>query len=55
MGRLKPGASPAQVQGNLEGVFQHTARSGLEAYLKSLSDEERARSVQQNRAPKSLA
>ena len=44
MGRLKPGASPAQVQGNLEGVFQHTARSGLESYLKSLPDEERSRS-----------
>ncbi len=49
MGRLKPGASPAQVQGNLEGVFQHTARSGLEAYLKSLSDEERSRSYNRSR------
>ena len=49
MGRLKPGASPAQVQGNLEGVFQHTARSGLEAYLKSLPDEERSRSYNRSR------
>ena len=49
MGRLKPRASPAQVQGNLEGVFQHTARSGLEAYLKSLPDEERSRSYNRSR------
>ena len=49
MGRLKPSASPAQVQGNLEGVFQHTARSGLEAYLKSLPDEERSRSYNRSR------
>ena len=49
MGRLKPGVSPVQVQGNLEGVFQNTARSGLEAYLKSLSDEERSRSYNRSR------
>ncbi len=49
MGRLKPGMTPAQVQGNLEGVFQHTARSGLDAYLKSLPDEERSRSYNQAR------
>jgi predicted permease len=49
MGRLKPGASPAQVTGNLEGVFQHTARSGLDAYLKSLPDEERSRSYNRSR------
>jgi predicted permease len=49
MGRLKPGVSPAQVQGNLEGVFQNTARSGLDAYLKSLSDEERSRSYNRSR------
>jgi predicted permease len=49
MGRLKPGVSPAQVQGNLEGVFQSTARSGLAAYLQSLPDEERSRSYNQSR------
>jgi len=49
MGRLKPGVTPAQVQGNLEGVFQNTARSGLDAYLKSLSDEERSRSYNRSR------
>ena len=41
MGRLKPGATPAQVQGNLEGVFQHTARAGMDAYLQSLPEAER--------------
>jgi predicted permease len=49
MGRLKPGMSAAQAQGNLEGVFQQTARSGLEDYLKSLSDEERSRSYNKSR------
>jgi predicted permease len=49
MGRLKPGMTAAQAQGNLEGVFQQTARSGLEGYLKSLSDEERAQSSNRSR------
>ena len=49
MGRLKPGMSAAQAQGNLEGVFQQTARSGLEGYLESLSDEERSRSYNKSR------
>jgi len=49
MGRLKPGATPAQVKGNLEGVFQHTARAGLDAYLKALSDTERGHSNNRNR------
>jgi predicted permease len=38
MGRLKPGATAAQVQGNLERVFQNTARAGLDAYLKALPE-----------------
>lgn len=49
MGRLKPGATPAQVKGNLESVFQHTARSGMDAYLKGLDDKARAASGNQNR------
>ncbi|PYV15832.1 MAG: hypothetical protein DMG07_08940, partial [Acidobacteria bacterium] len=49
MGRLKPGAMAAQVQGNLEGVFQHTARAGLDSYLKSLPEKDRATSVNRNR------
>jgi predicted permease len=47
MGRLKAGATPAQVQGNLEGTFQSTARAGLDAYMKGLKDAER--SQQRNR------
>src|SRR5262249_13848284 len=49
MGRLKPGATAAQVQGNLEGVFQQTARSGMDAFLKSLTDSERAMSSNRDR------
>ena len=49
MGRLKPGATAAQVQGNLEGVFQQTARAGLDAYLKSLPEAERGNSGNKTR------
>ena len=49
MGRLKPGATAPQVQGNLEGVFQQTARAGLDAYMKSLSESERSTAVNRNR------
>jgi predicted permease len=50
MGRLKPGVTPQQVQGNLEGVFQQTARQGMDSYLASLPAEERASSQNQNRS-----
>jgi predicted permease len=49
MGRLKAGATAAQVQGNLEAVFQNTARTGLDTYLKSLPDSERGASGNRNR------
>jgi predicted permease len=49
MGRLNPGATPAQVQGNLEGVFQSTARAGLDAYMKGLTEGERAMSRNRDR------
>ena len=49
MGRLKPGVTTAQVHGNLETVFQHTARAGLDAYLKDLNDADRAASRNRNR------
>ncbi len=49
MGRLKPGGTPQQVQANFESVFQQTARSGLDAYMKSLSDEERGTAVNRTR------
>jgi predicted permease len=42
MGRLKPGSTLDQVRDNLGGVFQRTARAGLESYLKGLTDAERA-------------
>jgi predicted permease len=49
MGRLKPGATVEQVQGNFAGVFQATARAGLDFYLAGLSAESRANSNNQNR------
>jgi len=49
MGRVKPGVTPAQVQANLEGVFRHTARAGLDSYLGSLSDADRSLSRNRNR------
>ena len=49
MGRLKPGVTPAQVEGNLGGVFQQTARAGFAAYMKSLSDKERNISAYRDR------
>jgi predicted permease len=49
MGRLKPGMTAEQVVGNLEGVFQSAARAGMDSYLKSLTDAERATASNQNR------
>jgi predicted permease len=49
MGRVKPGVTPAHVQANLEGTFQHTARAGLDSYLAGLSAEARSNSGNQNR------
>jgi predicted permease len=48
-GRLKPTATFEQVRGNLEGVFQHEARAGMEAHLESLAPEERSRTSNQGR------
>ncbi len=49
VGRLKPGVTAAQVQGNLEGVFQQTARAGLNSYLASITDAERSTMRNRNR------
>ena len=49
MGRLKPGVTAAQVQGNLAGVFESTARAGLDAYMKGLTDQQRATSRNRDR------
>jgi predicted permease len=49
MGRLKPGATARQVEGNLGGVFQATARAGFAEYMKSLSEKERGNSAYHDR------
>jgi predicted permease len=49
MGRLRPGVTPAQVEGNLGGVFQATAKAGLDSYLAGLSESARALSSNQGR------
>ena len=49
MGRLKPGATAAQVQGNLGAVFKHTARAGFDAYLNALTESERSNSGNRDR------
>jgi len=57
IGRLKPGATVGQVQGNLEGVFQQTARAGLSSYLAALPEKDRLTSNNRNRkeVPRLLA
>lgn len=49
MGRLKPGVTPAQVIGNLEGPFQAAARAGMEFYMSGLTADQRALSTNQPR------
>ena len=41
MGRLAPGATTAQVQGNLDGVLRAAAQSALASFLDGLTEEER--------------
>ena len=43
MGRLKPGVTAAQVQGNLAGVFQYSARAEYNAFLSERSPAEQSR------------
>lgn len=50
VGRLKPGATAAQVEGNLNGVMQESARRGWSSYFSELSDESRGLSRNQNRS-----
>jgi predicted permease len=42
MGRTRPGVTPAQVQGDLEGVFRAAARSGIDSYVAGLPPAERS-------------
>jgi predicted permease len=49
MGRLQPGVTAAQVEGNLEGIFQSTARAGMDGYLASLDEAARSTAVNRRR------
>ena len=49
IGRLKPGVAAEQVRANLEGVFRHTARAGMDSYLGSLPPDKRSTMVNRNR------
>ena len=49
IGRLRPGVSVEQVEGNLAGVFEATARTGMASYLASLPAEQRSKTANQNR------
>ena len=49
IGRLKPGGTAEQVQGNLAGVFEQTAREGMAAFLSALPAEERGATRNRNR------
>ena len=50
MGRLKPRATPDQVQGNLDGVLRAAAQSALASLLDGLTEEERGRARYRNRS-----
>jgi predicted permease len=49
MGRLKPGATLAQVKGNLEGPFHAAARGGMASFMAGLTAEQRKLSTNQQR------
>ncbi len=42
LGRMKPGVTVDQVEGNFGGVFQAAAREGMDSYLAGLSEEQRS-------------
>ena len=48
-GRLKPGITAAQVEGNLAGPFQAAARGGMEGFLASLPEANRNMTYNRNR------
>jgi predicted permease len=56
MGRLRPGVTPAQVLGNLDGPFQEAARAGMAAELEGMTPARQARARDRNRtaAPRLL-
>src|SRR5215831_15001258 len=49
MGRLKPGATPQQVEASLAGVFQDASRRGLDSFLSELPPSERSLARNQDR------
>ncbi|HXG73072.1 MAG TPA: ABC transporter permease [Gemmatimonadaceae bacterium] len=49
-GRLKPGVTASQVEGNLGGVFQQTAREGMSSFLGSVPEAVRNSTSNRNRA-----
>ena len=50
MGRLAPGATAAQVQGNLDGVLRAAAQSALASFLDGLPEDERGLARNRNRS-----
>lgn len=48
MGRLRPDATPDTVHARLDGAFQRAARAGLDAYLASLTPDERGSAENRN-------
>jgi predicted permease len=48
-GRLKPGVTAAQVEGNLGGVFRHVAREGMSSFLSSAPDAVRSAASNRDR------
>jgi predicted permease len=51
MGRLKPGATAPQVEGNLAGVFQQSASDGWKVYFNRLSPESQKRNAGRSAVP----
>ncbi len=49
LGRLKPGVTPEQVVGNLDGVFRGAARAGWNSYFSELPPEQQALDRNRNR------
>ena len=50
MGRLARGATPAQVQGNLDGVLRAAAQSALASFLDGLPEDDRGLARNRNRS-----
>ncbi|MGH9409242.1 MAG: ADOP family duplicated permease [Vicinamibacterales bacterium] len=51
MGRLGPGTTPERLQAMLDGPFQAISRAAFDAYVKSLTDRQRANSRRKGEVP----